>query len=46
MQSIDRSLMTALVALGVGVLMVHAGFAKRQLSWRPRRTDRVRRKRR
>jgi hypothetical protein len=38
MQPIDPGLLTALVALCVGALMVHAGLAKRQLAWRPRRT--------
>jgi hypothetical protein len=46
MQSLNSSLMTALVALCVGVLMVHAGLAKRRLEWRPRRTDNKRRRRR
>ena len=46
MQTIDPSLMTALVAMCVGALMVHAGVAKRQLAWRTRRTNRDRRRRR
>ena len=43
-QTIDPNLVTALVALGVGTLMVHAGVAKRQLTWR-RRPGRERRRR-
>ena len=43
MQTID-SLVTALVALCVGTLMVHAGVAKSQLTWR-RRPNRDRRRR-
>jgi hypothetical protein len=43
MQTIDPALMTALVALCVGALMVHAGVAKRQLTWR--RPNRGRRRR-
>jgi hypothetical protein len=46
MQPIDPALLTALVALCVGALMVHAGVAKRQLAWRPRRMQRDRRRRR
>lgn len=40
MQTIDPSLVSALVAMCAGVLMVRAGLAKRQLAWRPRRNDR------
>ncbi len=36
-------MLTTLVALSVAVLMVHAGIAKRQLAWRPKRTNRERR---
>jgi hypothetical protein len=39
-------MLTTLVALSVAVLMVHAGVAKRQLAWRPRRADRKRKRRR
>jgi hypothetical protein len=46
MQTIDPALVTGLVAMCVAVLMVHAGIAKRQLSWRSRRTNRFRRRRR
>jgi hypothetical protein len=45
-QTIDPALVTALVAMCVGALMVHAGLAKRQLAWRKRRTQRDRRRRR
>jgi hypothetical protein len=45
MQTIDPALVTALVAMSVGVLMVHAGVGKRQLVWRTRRTHRERRRR-
>ncbi len=38
-------MLTTLVALCVTVLMVHAGIAKRQLAWRPRRRNRERRRR-
>ena len=38
-------MLTILVALSVAVLMVRAGVAKRQLEWRPRRTNCVRRRR-
>jgi hypothetical protein len=38
-------MLTTLIALCVGALMVHAGIAKRQLAWRPRRTNRERRRR-
>jgi hypothetical protein len=33
-------MLTTLIAMCVGALMVHAGIAKRQLAWRPRRTHR------
>ncbi|HXK21422.1 MAG TPA: hypothetical protein VMS55_01975 [Myxococcota bacterium] len=46
MHSIDPALLTALVAMCVGVLMVDAGLAKRQLTWRPRRMKRDRTRRR
>jgi hypothetical protein len=45
MQTIDPALVTALVAMCVGALMVHAGVAKRQLAWRPRRPNREERRR-
>jgi hypothetical protein len=45
MQTIDPALVTALFAMCVGVLMVKAGVAKRQLEWRPRRASRQRRRR-
>jgi hypothetical protein len=45
MQTIDPALVTALVVMCVGVLMVKAGVAKRQLAWRPRRASRQRRRR-
>jgi hypothetical protein len=45
MQTIDPALVTALVAMCVGALMVHAGVAKRQLALRPRRARRERRQR-
>ena len=45
MQAIDPTLVSALVAICVGALMVQAGIAKRQLSWRPRHTNRPRRRR-
>ena len=45
MQTIDPALVSALVAMCVGALMVHAGVAKRQLAWRPRRPNRERRRR-
>jgi hypothetical protein len=38
-------MLTTLIALCVGALMIHAGIAKRQLAWRPRRTNRERRRR-
>ena len=44
MQTIDPALVTARVAICVGALMVHTGVAKRQLVWRPRRTNRERRR--
>jgi hypothetical protein len=44
-QTIDPNLLTVLVALCVGTLMVHAGVAKRQLTWRRRRPNRERRRR-
>ena len=40
------NMVTALIGMSVGVLMVHAGVAKRQLVWRTRRTHRERRRRR
>jgi hypothetical protein len=46
MHAIDPALLTALLAMCVGVLMVDAGLAKRQLAWRPRRAKRGRRRRR
>jgi hypothetical protein len=36
-------MLATLAAMSIGVLMVHAGIAKRQLAWRPRRTNRERR---
>jgi len=45
MHTIDPTLVTPLVAMCVGVLMVKAGVAKRQLAWRPRRASRQRRRR-
>ena len=41
----ESEMLTTLVAMSVGVLMVQAGIAKRQLAWRPRRTNRERRRR-
>ena len=38
-------MLATLIALCVGALMVHAGIAKRQLAWRPRRTNREKRRR-
>jgi len=35
MQTIDPALVTALVAMCVGMQMVKAGVAQRQLAWRP-----------
>jgi hypothetical protein len=46
MQTIDPAALTVLVAVCAGALMVHAGVAKRQLAWRPRRTQRTKRRRR
>jgi hypothetical protein len=46
MQTIHPALVAALVAMSIGALMVHAGIAKRQLAWRPRRINRARRRRR
>jgi hypothetical protein len=45
MQTIDPASVTALVAMCAGALMIHAGVAKRQLAWRPRRANRERRRR-
>jgi len=45
MQTIDPALVTALLAMCVGTLMVHAGLAKRRLAWRPRPLNRERRRR-
>ena len=45
MQTIDPSVVAALVAMCVGTLMVNAGVAKKQLAWRPRKTNRGRRRR-
>ena len=42
MQTIDPALLSALVAMCVGALMVHAGLAKRRLAWRPNRERRRR----
>jgi hypothetical protein len=44
MQTIDPALMTALAAVCAVALMVQAGIAKRQLAWRPRRPNRVRKR--
>jgi hypothetical protein len=38
-------MLTTLIAMCIGALMVQAGIAKRQLAWRPRRTNRERRRR-
>jgi len=38
-------MLATLVAMCIGALMVQAGIAKRQLAWRPRRTNRERRRR-
>jgi hypothetical protein len=38
-------MLTALIAMCAGTLMLQAGIAKRQLAWRPRRTNRERRRR-
>jgi len=43
MQTLDPSLVSAL-ALSAAVLMVHAGIAKRLLSWRPEAARRRRRR--
>ena len=45
MHAIDPRLMTALVAMCIATLMVHAGISKRRLAWRPRRTNRERSRR-
>jgi len=45
MEVVDQGLLTALVAMSAAMLMIHAGLAKRQLAWRPRRTSRERRRR-
>jgi hypothetical protein len=37
-------MLTTLIALCAGALMLQAGIAKRQLAWRPRRTNRDRRR--
>jgi hypothetical protein len=41
----DPILMSALVAMGVGVLMVRAGVGKGLLAWRKNDTDRRRKRR-
>jgi hypothetical protein len=46
MQTIEPHLLAVVLSLSAAVLMVHAGIAKRQLAWRPRSTNRVRRRRR
>jgi hypothetical protein len=46
MQALNPNLLAVLVAICVGALMVNAGVAKRQLSLRARRPQRVRRWRR
>lgn len=38
-------MLTTLIAICAAALMVYAGIAKRQLAWRPRRTNRDRRRR-
>jgi hypothetical protein len=38
-------MLTAVVVMCVVALMVQAGIAKKQLAWRPRRTNRERRRR-
>jgi hypothetical protein len=38
-------MLTTVIAMCIGALMVQAGIAKRQLAWRPRRTNRERRRR-
>ena len=45
MHAVDPRLLTALVAMCIGTLMVHAGITKRRLAWRPRTTNRERRRR-
>jgi hypothetical protein len=45
MRMTDPVLMPALVAMGVGVLMVRAGVGKGLLAWRRNKTDGRRRKR-
>jgi hypothetical protein len=45
MRITDPVLMPALVAMGVGVLMVRAGVGKGLLAWRRNQTDGRRRKR-
>jgi hypothetical protein len=45
MQLTDPSLVPALVAMGVGVLMVRAGVGKGQLAWKRNQKDGRRRKR-
>jgi hypothetical protein len=44
MQTIDPALATALVAISAALLMIHAGIAKRRLSWRTRSATRKRRR--
>ena len=39
-------MLTALIALCVAALMIQAGIAKRQLAWRPRRSNLEKRRRR
>jgi hypothetical protein len=46
MQAMNPNLLAVLVAMCVGALMVNAGVAKKQLSLRTRRPQRVRRRRR
>ena len=43
--NLEPQLVAAIIAACVGVLMVQAGLAKRQLSWRTQRTSRKRRRR-
>jgi hypothetical protein len=38
-------MLTTVIAMCIGALMIQAGIAKRQLAWRPRRTNRERRRR-
>jgi hypothetical protein len=45
MRLTDPSFVPALVAMGVGVLMVRAGVGKGLLAWRRNQTDGRRRKR-